>query len=70
MRRYLKSKLGEALEDASEAMRELAGAVPVSELQENVHELYEAFRPDIPRGKQGWDARGTLNLDRNRDRAR
>jgi len=33
-------------------------------LGEEPYRLYEAFRPDIPAGKKGWEAKGELYLGR------
>lgn len=66
VRRYLKNKFGEALDDAVAAMRTLARSRRRDELVDAAYELYEAFRPEVPRGKKGWGARGRLSLDRIR----
>jgi hypothetical protein len=66
VRRYLESRFGEDLESARGAMRELAEAFTPAELAEQAYPLYEAFRPSIPAGKQGWGARGVLELERIR----
>jgi hypothetical protein len=60
---YLKSKFGAALEDASEAMRQLATSRPSAALAQEAYALYEQFRPTIPAGTKGWGAAGTLHLD-------
>jgi len=64
--RYLESKFGDALPDARAAMRALAKSLPPAKLAEGAYVLYEAFRPKIPAGKQGWGASGRLDLDRIR----
>lgn len=66
VRRYLQSKFGDALDDAKEAMTELARSLPPSEISADAYRLYEEFRPKIPRGKKGWGAEGRLDLDRIR----
>ncbi len=43
-------------------MTELAESFTVEEFQENAYELYEQFRPVIPKGKAGWGAKGKLDL--------
>jgi len=60
--RYLSQKFGDGLNSVREAMQALAGAFPPDDLAERAYALYEAFRPDIPRGKTGWGAEGTLDL--------
>jgi hypothetical protein len=44
-------------------MQALARAYPPARLDEVGFSLYEEFRPDIPEGRRGWGARGTLDLD-------
>ena len=51
--KYLEGKFGDALEDVSSAMHELAKSLPPSELAEKAYALYEKFRPEIPPGKKG-----------------
>jgi hypothetical protein len=60
--RYLQSKFGPALDDARQAMRDLAGTYSPEELNRSGFRLYEKFRPDIPEGQKGWGARGMLDL--------
>jgi hypothetical protein len=69
VQRYLKSKFGAALEDAYEAMKQLATAMPLATLAHEAYTLYEQFRPAVPAGTQGWGATGTLRLDAIRKRA-
>jgi hypothetical protein len=61
--KYLEGKFGDALEDFSRAMLELAKSLPPSQLSEKAYALYEKFRPEIPPGKKGWGACGKLDLD-------
>jgi hypothetical protein len=63
LQKYLESKFGEALEDVSKAILELAKSLPPSRLAEKAYTLYEEFRPEIPPGKEGWGASGKLDLD-------
>jgi hypothetical protein len=63
VQKYLEGKFGDALEDVSKAMRELAKSLPPSQLAEKAYTLYEKFRPEIPPGKKGWGASGKLDLD-------
>jgi hypothetical protein len=53
VQKYLESKFGDALEDVSDALLELAKSLPPSELAEKAYTLYEKFRPEIPPGKKG-----------------
>ena len=68
--RYLASKFGDALDDARQAMRELAAAFKPEELATVAFGLYEKFRPSIPAGATGWGAKGELKLDLIRSLAR
>jgi hypothetical protein len=61
--RYLGQKFGDDLDSAREAMEKLANAFPPDDLSEHALALYETFRPQIPRGKKGWGAKGTLDLE-------
>ena len=63
VQKYLEGKFGDALEDVSNAMLELARSLPPSQLAEKAYALYEKFRPEIPPGKKGWGASGKLDLD-------
>ena len=62
VQKYLDSKFGDAREDVSRAMLELAKSLPSSQLTEKAYTLYEKFRPEIPPGKKGWGASGKLDL--------
>jgi hypothetical protein len=62
VRRYLDQKFGEDLAPVREAMTELAEAFEPEDLAEQARSLYERFRPEIPRGKKGWGAKGELDL--------
>ncbi len=63
VQKYLESKFGDALEDVSRAMLDLANSLPAPQLAEKAYSLYEKFRPEIPPGKKGWGASGKLDLD-------
>jgi hypothetical protein len=63
VQKYLGGKFGDALEDVSNALVELAKSLPPSQLAEKAYTLYEKFRPEIPPGKKGWGAFGKLDLD-------
>ena len=60
---YLASKFGDDLPAVRQAMEALAGAIDPGDLAERAYTLYEQFRPAIPAGRQGWGAKGTLDLD-------
>jgi hypothetical protein len=62
LRKYLEGKFGDALEDVSNAMLELARSLPPAELAGKAYALYEKFRPEVPSGKKGWGASGKLDL--------
>lgn len=66
VRRYLRSKFGDALDAVEREMRTLARSLPAGELARRAYALYEAFRPAIPAGVRGWGAAGTLDLARIR----
>jgi hypothetical protein len=63
VKRYLESKFGGALDEAYEAMKQLAKSLTPTELAEKAYHLYEKFRPEIPLGKRGWGASGKLDLE-------
>jgi len=60
---YLEKKFGAQLAGVCAAMRALAQAFGPAELEDRAYGLYEAFRPEIPRGTAGWGAKGELRLD-------
>ncbi len=64
VRQYLASKFKGDLDRVRAAMETLAASVPPEELNRRGFALYEAFRPDVPAGAQGWGAAGMLCLDR------
>ena len=70
VQRYLEGKFSDTLDEAREAMMELARSLASVRLAERAWELYEKFRPDIPPGKRGWGAKGTLDLEGIRTMAR
>lgn len=51
-------------------MEALAEAHDPADLADAAYGLYEAFRPNVPRGKQGWGKTGRLSLARIREMAR
>ena len=66
VRRYLDKKFGDKLETVMDAMRELAGSYGRKELEQSAFGLYEKFRPQIPKGTQGWGAKGELDIGKIR----
>jgi hypothetical protein len=63
---YLEKKFGESLPEARSALESLAKSYSPAQLETQAFSLYEKFRPQIPEGKQGWGAKGELDLDRIR----
>jgi hypothetical protein len=63
VQRYLSQKFGEGLEIVRNTMKELATAFKPQDLAAQAFSLYEIFRPEIPRGRKGWGAKGVLDLD-------
>jgi len=61
--KYLTGKYGDDYSAVLDAMHALAAAFEPEELAGCAYQLYERFRPEIPRGKQGWGAKGVLDLD-------
>jgi hypothetical protein len=61
--KYLKQKFGDDLVEARTAMEKLAKSFTPRQLESQAFGLYEKFRPAIPEGKQGWGAKGELDLD-------
>ena len=68
--RYLASKFGNALPDVQRAMEKLARSKKPDALGAQAYALYEAFRPEIPSGTQGWGAKGELDLKKLESLAR
>lgn len=60
--KYLESKFGRDLGRVRDAMADLARAFKPEDLAARSHGLYEQFRPEIPRGRAGWGAKGKLDL--------
>jgi hypothetical protein len=63
VQKYLEDKFGDALEDVSNAMLDLANSLPPAQLAEKAYALHKQFRPELPPGKKGWAASGKLDLD-------
>ncbi len=64
VRHYLESKFGEQLPQVRQAMVDLAGTFPPQDLAGRAFALYEAFRPEVPKGEKGWGVAGELDLGR------
>jgi hypothetical protein len=62
VRSYLEDKFGDDLKAVRSAMQKLARAYRPQELPHDAYRLYERFRPEIPAGKNGWGAKGVLDL--------
>ena len=60
--KYLAGKFGSQLEEARQAMQELAAAHKPADLYRHGFRLYERFRPSVPTGESGWGAKGELDL--------
>ena len=56
-------ELCDDLDRVRSAMDRLARAFDAEDLAARAYGLYEQFRPQIPPGRRGWGARGTLDLD-------
>jgi len=63
VKRYLEGKFGNDLAAVRIAMSELADACSKADLTEQAYGLYERFRPEIPKDRRGWGAKGDLDLD-------
>lgn len=62
--RYIHNKFGENLEEVTDALEELAKSYTPDVLNTKAFRLYEKFRPEIPKGKKGWGAKGELDLNK------
>jgi hypothetical protein len=61
--KYLASKFGEHFIPTTRDMAELALTYPPDRLAEVAFRLYERFRPEVPRGGEGWGAAGMMDLN-------
>jgi hypothetical protein len=59
---YLINRFSQHLGAVRAAMEELARSLPPGELAQQAFQLYERFRPIVPKGKAGWGAAGALDL--------
>ncbi|MFW6162933.1 MAG: hypothetical protein ACODAJ_09200 [Planctomycetota bacterium] len=60
---YLAKKFGDDLDAVRAAMETLAAAYEPDDLADLAYDLYERFRPEIPKGRRGWGRKGDLDLD-------
>lgn len=60
--KYLRAKFGDKLPEARSAMEELARSREPDALVKEAFQLYEAFRPEIPKNEPGWGVKGQLSL--------
>ena len=67
--RYLQSKFGEGLPEARAAMEQPAKSLPPKELSREAYALYGQFTPKVPKGAEGWGAKGELDLNAIRELA-
>jgi hypothetical protein len=64
VQRYLVKAFGEHLDEARQAMEELADRYEPKELNRIAFRLYEKFRPDVPPGNEGWGAKAVLDVEK------
>ena len=64
VRSYIARAFGDRLEEVRSVMAALAASLPPDELNRVGFRLYEKFRPEVPRGAEGWGAKGVLYIDR------
>ena len=65
-RSYVARAFGDRLDEVRSAMADLAASLPPEELNRVGFRLYERFRPEVPRGAEGWGAKGVLDIERIR----
>ena len=68
-RSYITRALGDRLSEVRAEMEALAATLPPEEHNRISFRLYEQFRPEVPRGAEGWGAKGMLHIDRIRGAA-
>ena len=68
-RAYVERAFGAHLPAVRRAMEHLAASLDPAELNRVGFRLYERFRPEVPAGAPGWDAKGVLDLARIEDAA-
>jgi hypothetical protein len=65
-RAYIARAFGDRLGEVRSEMAALAASLPPDELNRVGFRIYEKFRPDVPRGAEGWGAKGVLHIERIR----
>jgi hypothetical protein len=65
-RTYIARAFGDRLGEVRSEMAALAGLLPPGELNRVGFRLYEKFRPEVPKGAEGWGAKGELHVHRIR----
>ncbi|MCX6099242.1 MAG: hypothetical protein NTX69_04425 [Candidatus Bipolaricaulota bacterium] len=63
VRRYLESKLKDALPHVGQRLAALALAYPSEELEAHAMDLYMRMRPAVAEGRAGWGQRGRLDIE-------
>jgi len=66
VQRYIAKAFGDHLDEARQAMDELASRYEPAELNRIGFRLYEKFRPDVPYGAEGWGKRVVLDMEKIR----
>jgi hypothetical protein len=69
VRSYIARAFGERLDEVRAEMTALAALLPPEELDRMGFRLYEKFGPEVPKGAEGWGAKGVLHLHRIRGAA-
>ena len=70
VRSYIFRAFGDRLDEVRAEMVALISTLPPDELNRVGFRLYEKFRPEVPKGAEGWGAKGILHLDRIRSAPR
>lgn len=70
VRSYIARPFGDRLDAVRAEMVALAATLPPDELNRIGFRLYEKFRPEVPKGAEGWGAKGLLHLDHIRSARR
>jgi hypothetical protein len=63
---YIVRAFGDRLEEVRPKMAALAASLPPDELNRVGFRLSEIFRPEVPKGAEGWGAKGRLHIERIR----
>ncbi len=62
--RYLERAFGDRFAEVRAAMEAAAALLEPEELNRVGFRMYEAFRPEVPAGVEGWGAKGALDVAR------